>query len=227
MGVFDSLPDLTGSASGIGRGLVIGVTVILVAIIVIIIFAYFLINKRYKYKIIIFEKINNRFEPSRRDRGAIIPMSGGGGDTVLYLRKHKKYLPTPEIQTGRRVYWFAIREDGEWFNIGIENIDEKFREVGAKFLHQEMRYARTQLMAKIKERYDKPSFWAQYAGIIVNVAAITIIMVFLFLIVGRLLEIMGSVNGAMAVSKDILVETRQLIGSLDNLKSGGSGIVAQ
>ena len=68
---------------------------------------------KYNKKIVIFEKINGRFEPTRKDRAMELKF-GRAGDTVFYLAKNRKYLPVPVIQTGRRKYWFAIREDGEW-----------------------------------------------------------------------------------------------------------------
>ena len=63
---------------------------------------------------------------------------------------------------GRRIYWYVIREDGEWIKFELEDIDQKMRKAGVHYLDKEMRYARTALEEALKERYDKPNFWKEY-----------------------------------------------------------------
>ncbi len=221
-GVSDYLPDISFDTSGIGKGILLVIIIGFIVAVLSISFFFLLRYFKFNKKIIIWEKINNRYEITKRDKAQQMSLRGTG-DTIFYLRKFKKYLPTPRIQTGRNVFWYVIREDGEWINIGMGDIDQKFREVGAYFLDSEMRYARTQLQGHIKDRYDKPKFWSQYGALIVNVAAITIIMVFLFLIVQDLQDVMGSVRGSVETAALVNAETARILGAVDTI-TGGSGI---
>lgn len=185
---------------------------------------YFVI-KRFKFnkKIVIFERISGSFEPVIKDR-AMVMKHGKGGDTIFYLKKLKKYQPTPSLQTGRNTYWFWMREDNELINFTPGDFDEQAREIGAKFLDKEMRYARTSLQETFKERYDKPSFWAAHGTMILNIASITILLVFLFLIVDKLIDVVGQVGKVIEHADKVLVTVNGQIDKLDNVVNGGSGL---
>src|SRR3990167_4238345 len=125
------------------------IIIVLIMLVVGSIIVFMVYRMRFKYKIIIFEEINGNFEPSRTDKACEIKLSTAG-DTLFYLSKHKKYLPNPSIQTGRRIFWYFVRSDDEWINFGLENFNEQSRKVGARFLDKEMRYARTQIQKGLK-----------------------------------------------------------------------------
>lgn len=220
--ITENIPDL-GFNLGVSANIITALIVIVfISVLLGLGLFFFIRNKQFSSKVVIFEKVSGRFEPTKKDRARFIPI-GKGGDTVFLLKKFRKVLPNPEIQTGRNTYWYAIREDGEWINIGIEDIDTKARLMGARFLDKEMRYARTSLQAGIKERYEKSNWFKEHASLIVNIAAIVIIMVFLWLIVDKLIDLSSSVSSAVDAARAVLEETKNILGSLDNLQ-GGSGI---
>lgn len=202
---------------------------IFLTVIMLIVFGIggFLLYRYMKFnkKVIIFEKINNKFEPAKRDK-AMLMKYGTGGDQLFYLRKLKKYLPVPEIQTGRNIYWFFLREDGELINFGPGDFDEQSRSLGAKFLDKEMRYARVSLQSHWKERYEKPKFWEKYAGVIMNIIAITLILVFLFLVVQEYVGALGTLEGLLKTSSDVQEANLRVLAALDNVCQG-SGLVPQ
>lgn len=178
---------------------------------------------KYNKKIIIFEKIGNNFEPTRKDKASEVKFSTGG-DTIFYLLKHKKYIPNPSIQTGRRTYWYFIREDGEWINFGMEDLDHKSRKLGARFLDKEMRYARTQIQKGLKERYDKPGFWQQYGLLIFSLGYIAMIGVMTWLLFDKWLDLASATNAGVETAGVVMEKINQILGSMDNVCSGGSGI---
>ena len=117
---------------------------------------FFILRRfKFKYRIIIWERVGSTYEPTRKDRAMELRF-GQGGDTVFYLLKHQKYLPNPSLQTGRNTFHFYVRSDGEWINFQHTDFDEKQQKMGAKFLAKEMRYARTQIQKGLLERYQKP-----------------------------------------------------------------------
>lgn len=181
----------------------------------------YLIVRRWKFnkKIVIFEKIGRNFEPVRQDRAMVFKV-GDAGDTVFYCRKHKKYLPTPSIQIGRGVYWYFIRSDDEWINFGLQDLDELSREVGARFLDKEMRYARTSLQKLMKKRYEEIGFWGKYGGVIAYSSLIAITGVMVYLLFDKYIEIAGEIARLLEVAVDVQKGTTEVLAALDNVCSG-------
>ena len=223
MGIFDSTANAMGfSKFGISGfsvmnmlvyGALFGIFCIITGFVI-----YFIIQKlRFNQKIVIFKKINGRFEPTKKDRGMFIK-HGKGGDTILFIRRLKKYQPTPSIQTGRNTFWFWLREDGELINFGPGDFDAQARELGARFLDKEMRYARVSLQETMKERYDKPKIWEKYGGMIINLAAVSIILVFFFLIVREFLGSLGALSQVLEKAEEVVI-------TLNNVCTGGPGYV--
>ena len=198
------------------------VLALLFFIIVIVVTIVIIRFVKYNKKIIIFEKIGNNFIPARKDRACEITISPAG-DTVFYLLKHKKYLPRPTIQTGKRTYWFFIREDGEWINFGLKDLDEESRLAGAFFLDKEMRYARTQIQKGLKERYEKEGFWKQYGTIIVSISFIVLIGVMTWLLFDKWIGLAKATEEAVKTAGTVMEKANQILGTLDRVCSGGGG----
>ncbi len=216
----DFIPDVgLGGVIGVIAALIIGAIIIL--LVSFVIFLY-LQSRKFDKRIIVFEKIGGRYENTGRDRGAIIKF-GKTGDTILYLLRRKKYLPTPSIQSGRKIYWYVIREDGEWINFSLGDIDMQMKKAGAKYLDNEMRYARTQIQKGLKERYEQSGFWKQYGTLIASVAFIVVLGVMVFLLFDKWIELAGVTNQGVATAGEVLEETKKVLSALDNICSGGSG----
>lgn len=182
-------------------------------------------GKKFNIKVIVFEKISGRFEQTGSYK-AMIQTIGDAGDTVLFIKKIKKFVPTPSIQTGRNVYWFFIRKDREWINAGIEDFDEKSEEMNVYFLDKEMRYARAALQKNLKERYAKLSFLEKYGGLIVWTTLCLIIIVGFVLFMDKMIEITGAVDVMVQTGAEqteiVLKAAEGVINKLDNV-CGGSG----
>ena len=178
---------------------------------------------KYNKQVVIFEKINGQFEPIKKDRAMLIS-HGRGGDKIFYIRKLKRYQPMPAYQTGRNTYWFWLRQDGELINFTPGDFDWESKQLGAKFLDKEMRYARVELQETLKERYNKPKFWEKYGGFILNIVAIAIILLFFWLIVREFLNSLGALQTVTDTTNKVLDRASTVISSLDNICTGGSGI---
>lgn len=170
---------------------------------------------KFNNKIIISEKINGRLEDTKRDSAMEMKVSKAG-DTVFFLRKCKKYIPRPTLQSGRRVFRFWIREDGEWINYRFGDFDEQARALGAKFLDKEVRYARSQIQKGLKERYDKDSFWKTHGATILTFSFIALIAVMSWFLFDKWIEGLNAVP-------HILDRLSLLIDKVDNACMGGTG----
>ncbi|KKL66542.1 hypothetical protein LCGC14_2143910 [marine sediment metagenome] len=177
---------------------------------------------KYNKKIVVFEKIGGRFEQTMVDKAMEIPLSTAG-DTVIILKKSKKIMPFPRLQMGRRVYWYFIREDREWINFDMLDLDEEARKGGARFLQQEARFARTQVQKGLKERYDRPGFWKQYGLLVISIIYIVVIGMMIFLALGKFVDIVNALGGVVSEVESLMGRADKIIGNLGNVCGSGSG----
>ena len=212
---------------GTGKTIIGIITWLIISIVIIIIIGvatYFIVRRlKFKNKIVIFENINSQFQPTRTDWAMEVKLSTGG-DTIFYLRKHKKYIPNPTIQTGARTFWYFIREDDEWINFGPGDYNKDAKKLGARMLDKEMRYARTQVQRGLKDRYDKPGFWKQYGLLVLSIVYITVIAVMFWLMLGKFVELAGTLDGVTKSVAELVDNSAKILGGMDNILSGGSGI---
>ena len=202
------------------------VVFLIVAIIAGIVTYLIVRNIQFKYSIVIFEKVSGKFEPTRKDKGKEVKI-GDLGQTVLFCRKSKKYLPMPDSQTGRRTFWYYIEPKGKhWVNFTMDDIDENLSKTKLKFSGIEVGYANVAIRKNLKERFMKQSFLSIYGGLIMYTMLIAISGIMIWLLFDKFIALTGSVNGAVESANEVLIATKDILVALDNIKGGGSGIVA-
>ena len=103
----------------------------------IIAFGIWMMNRlNYKKKIVIFEKVGQNFEPTGQDRARECVI-GIGGEKVLYL-KSRKIWKVAEKQASRNTYWFAVLDDGYWYNITLGDLNKDLGEFNVTGISPEM-----------------------------------------------------------------------------------------
>ena len=229
MGVWDSIKEKAGGSvnfSGFGTGITILIFVLITAVVVGIILYFILSARAYRYKIVIFEDIAGQgYVPVGRDKAKMIKV-GDGGEEVLYLRKRKLYRTAYGKKIGRNTYAFAVGSDGYWHNITFGDLDEELAKLGVEPVDRDMRYMHVAIRRNIKERFETVTFLQKYGGLIAYTALIAVTGVMMWLLFDKFLAISGSVQGAVEAAEKVLDSTSQLLGALDNVQSGGSGIRA-
>ena len=224
--ITSKIPDL-----GIDAGQIFGALTWLIIIFVFGILAgvvtwIIVSGRKFNVKVVVIKRVGGKYEPAGSYK-AMFQKIGDAGDNILYIKKIKKFVPTPTIQTGRNVYWFFIRKDGEWINAGIEDFDERSNELKVYFLDKEMRYARASLQKNLKERYAKLTFLEKYGGMIVWCTLCLIIIIGFVLFMDKMIEITGSIDGMMKTAgietERVLEAAEKVINKLEALNTG-SGI---
>jgi len=201
------------------------VLIFLILFLIIGIILYFIIRRmKYKNNIIIWEKVGGNWEITGRDK-AMEKKYGMAGDTVFFTLKRKKVLPRPVIQTGRRIYWYAIREDGEWINIGMEDIDMNMKKARIHYLHPEVRYSRTALQKGLRSEFEeKKGIIEKYGHIIIPFAALIIILFFLWFLSDKLLSLAEKLGTMIDTSGKVMEKADAVLSKLNQVCSG-SGII--
>ena len=191
---------------------------IILSIVVIMIVLYIMNKKQYNRHIHMFEEIAGKAVPIGEDvaREIILPFTS---IRAFLLKRRKVYLPRPSIQTGKGHYWYFIRKDGEWINVGMENLNKKMDELEIHYDHTDMRMANASLKKLVEKNYKKTNWIKEYAPYI----AIGILVLLLGITAFLILNQADKVAGKFAGVAEQLVE---VLKSLDSIKSSGSGIVS-
>lgn len=219
MAISDYIPQISGS------GILVWTSIIVVLALVMLIgaisFYFIYVYFQYNNRIVLYKKINGKIVRIKSDRARIIRI-GEGGDTVFVTRKTKKYLPNPTIQSGPREFWFYIREDDEWINIGWTDIDEQMKEMKAHFLDKEMRYARVGLQKNLRDRLIKPQgFLSKYGAQIMVGLFLIIILIIMYFIFDKYVDLIDKVNAAIAEISKITATQNEITTKLGNIQGGG------
>lgn len=182
---------LSNGLSGISSGINFS-SIATVLIVVFIAFAilglitalvlYYIYLRSFKNIAHIYKEVQGKTQLVLVDKFKQIKL-GNAGDVIIKLKKAKKILPFPNIQSGKRLYLFYVTSDGEWYNIGVENFNTKRKELGLHFTDADMRYSRLAIEEAMKQKLTLKSFWDKYGGMITYgmfVLLITICLVVLF-----------------------------------------------
>ncbi len=179
-------------------------------------------KKQYNKKIHIFSEINGATCPYGDDvaKEIILPNTS---IRAFLLKKGGLFLPRPSIQVGKDHYWYFIRDDGEWINVGLGNLNKELTELGIKYNHTDMRMQNASLKKLIEKNYKGVQWLKEYAPFI----AIGILLVLLG--IGGFLYMYGANKTVAGLDTAIihmgeLAETiGKMLSSVDNIRSG-SGI---
>ncbi len=223
----DRLSELSPSVSLSGTvGMITWGLLIIILALAFGVFAFYIMQrKKFKYKIVIFEKVNGKFQPTRKDV-AMESKVGRMGHVCFYLKKHRVFRVRPKLQTGIRTYWYFIREDGTWINFDAGDWDQDSRNLGAHMVDVDMRMADAELEGSLRERYDKPKLWAQYGTVIISIGFIVIVAVMAWFLFDKWIEIAQTINGGIATTGEILGKLDGILGKMDNVCMGGSGVIS-
>lgn len=211
-----------------GGGLFNALSLVILAVVIFAVAAgcvfYFIYYMSFRYKIVIFQQVGNNIELIKRDKARRIKFSQAG-DEVMYTRSSKKYLTNATIQTGRNTFWFFIREDGEWINIGLENLNEKSRMLGITFTNPDMRFGRIALERNLKERFEKKDWLSQYGAPLVWTAYIVITGIAMWFLLDKAVDAISIIRNMMEVGERLVGRMDDLLIAYDNLGSSTSGLV--
>lgn len=162
---------------------------------------YFKFNK----KIVLFRRVGNKIMPVLRDK-AMFERVGTGGDYWCRMRKFKKILPRPMIQTEKNTYWFFEREDGEWINFSLGDWDKQMKEAKISYIDEDMRLQRLGIQKNLLARFQKITFWDKYGGTIMFLGFIVIVTVCLVVLFQKMTNAWTQAEG-MSRSVMLMAQT--------------------
>ena len=185
-------------AIGIGLLVFFG-ALLIVALIGIGVFMW--INKQQlKYEIPLYKMIGGKPMEVAKYKAKDFKI-GFAGDKLWFVPKAKKYIMAGTIQSVKNKFLHFEREDGEWVNFGLEDIDAQMKTAGARYIQSDMRAGRIAISNILESRFKgKQSFWEKYGSMITQTIfymIVSISMVIIFYqwggIIDRTNELLGRI----------------------------------
>lgn len=171
-------------------------------------------KKQYRHKIPLFRLVGNTPTMIGTFFAKDVPISPAG-DKLWFIKGLKKFIAPATIQTGKNEYWHWEREDGEWINFGLADLDKAQKEAGVKYIHQDMRSQRIATANILEQRLINKGFWEKYKDVIVYLVffiIVTLLMIVTFWQWGGIVEKIGSLVGTL----------NDVASKLDNLQCVGT-----
>lgn len=221
-----ALSRLTPNISGGTLGMTILLVIVFLVFLAVMggIAWWLYLRKSYKYKIIIAEKVGGMTTIVGKDTAREKKLNNQG-DTVFYLRKLKKTIPKGTIQISPRQYLYRVREDGEWINTDLGDLDQDSKRIGVHFLDKEVRFARTQLARGLKEEFDKYDLLNKLLPGVMYTILILVTGIMIWLLFREWTQLAGIINGAVDTAAKLMEQNQQVLNSMENVCSGGSGMI--
>lgn len=175
--------DKVGSVVGKAGGFLVNFVILIFVLGVIFgIGYYFKKKKEYKFKINTMRVINGITVPSTEYKAKEVSIPNTSIKVFKIEGQNNFYLPRGTVETGENSFLYFIRDDHEWMNVGLENINESLTKMDFKYDHRDMRYANSSLKELIKENYGASDWLAKYGvyialGIFVLLTSIAFYMV--------------------------------------------------
>lgn len=104
-----------------------------------------------------------------------------------------KWMPVGKLQTAPKEFWYYIREDGEWINFILSDLNKTSKEMGVRFVQEDMRLQRLATERLLEQRLLDKTFWEKWGNVIMTVIlflTIAICMVIIFYQWGKIIEAM-------------------------------------
>jgi hypothetical protein len=213
------MPDF----AGIGQSVLTGLFFFIVIIALGVMGWLWLENKKYKYRIDVFENLGGtRYVKTLTDRAKVISV-GAGGEELLWLRKKKAYRTAYARKMGKNLIWFAIGQDGYWYNVTLGDLDAKQGELDIEPIDRDMRYMHVAIRKNIENRYKKVKFMEKYGTIIMNSLFLIIMLFGLYFLITKLGDASSAAGAAAEASRQTMEMAKQVLGALENI-CAGSGL---
>lgn len=141
-----------------------------------------------------------------------------------------KWLPVGKIQTAPREFWYYIREDGEWINFSLADLDDIQKKAGIRFVQEDMRLQRLATERLLEQRLMNKTFWEKWGTTVMMIIVflvIAICMVLIFFQFGKLLDKFSLVEDTQLETAKILYKTfgDSYINNALNTSVGGEGLI--
>lgn len=182
-------------------------------------------KKSYNKTIVKYREIDGRTKKTGIEKAKEIVLPGTSV-RAFYLKSSGFYMPRPSIETGINEYWYFIRKDGEWMNIGMENVNEKLKQLGLHFDHTDMRMANAALKRLVDKSYKKINWLKEYAPYIGFGMIIIMVGIGGYLVMGESAKIVSAAAQNVEAFVEITETMNSILGNINNIAASSGAVAA-
>jgi uncharacterized membrane protein len=216
----DANPFKFGGGGSMFGGSFAQIMIVVAIVVVILLLAgflvwYFQIKKKYWIKIHLFRIIGNVPTRVAIHEATEVPFGRAGdrlwkvcGKGFFAKLKPIKWLPVGKIQSAPKEFWYYIREDGEWINFQMDDLNEVSKKAGVKFTNEDMRLQRLATERLLEQRLMEKTFWEKWQNTIMTVIfflVIAVCMVLIFYQFSKLLDQLSPIIQRQAEITEMIV----------------------
>lgn len=214
---------LAGAGSTIGMTITIGAIIVLVTIIIGISIWIWYQKKLFNKKVIVFENLGGQgFQKTGEDRARLVKI-GDGGEEILFLQKRKSYKTAYGKKMGANTYWFAVGQDGYWYNCTLGDLDAKMGMLDIEPVDRDMRYMHVAIRKNIQDRYRKQNFMEKYGTILMQGLFLIIMLIGIWFLISKMGKTAEIINQGLLTTKDTMEVVKSSLSHVDTICSGGAG----
>jgi len=196
--------------------------IIFVGVLGIFIWLY-LDNKKYKYKIEIFENLGGtRYVKTGMDKAKVMRL-GDGGEELIWLKRRKRFENAYGRKMGKNLLWYAIGQDGYWYNVTLGDLDAKQGMLDIEPIDRDMRYMHVAIRKNIQNRYKKGKFMEKYGVMLMGGIFLIIMIGGIWFLLDKMAVSAQTLTSAAQTNAQVQAGTEKVLVALDNILSG-SGI---
>lgn len=226
--------DIIATGKGLFSGFTFGtawniISYGIFAVVIIGVIAFFLqqylINKRFNKTITFFRR--NPFTKLLVADKNILAMTvrldsfGNLGYRLKTPYETRNLMPKLKYEAKPNHHYVEYCEDGKIVEItGFTDYDDERKSIKAIFSDQNTELGRSSMHQMSKDRYEQKKFWtAENIQTMVQIGAVVVIMVFLWLIADKLIDVVGAISGLLDKAGTLQDAQANIIDSLNRLLS--------
>ena len=182
------------------------------------------LKKLYNRKVVVFENIAGQGWVKSFDDSARLLKIGTGGEEILYLRKRKVYRTAYGKKMGKNTFWFAIGQDGYWYNFILGDLDAKMGMLDIEPIDRDMRYMHVAIRKNTQDRYLKTNFMEKYGTMLMLGIYMLGFFIGTWFLLDQLGEIATQLSSTIGEMEKVVKPMTEALGRVDSICSGGSGV---
>jgi len=184
------------------------------------------LRKQYAEEVVVFENVSGQgWIVAFKDKARRLRLSKDGTE-VLWLKKKKMPLSAYGRKMGTNQYWFAIGQDGGWYNFVLGDLDTKMGVLDIELVDRDIKYVTVAMLKNAEKEYGpKQTFMDKWGSYIFNILG----MVVFFFGAAYLIDQMGGVAEALAKATGefakVVDPIKEALARVDSICTQGSGLV--
>jgi len=173
------------------------------------------VKKKYWIKLHVFRLIGNVPTRIAIYDACEVPFGRAGdklwkvaGSGLLGKIKAVKWLPVGKIQSAPKEFWYYIREDQEWINFMMDDLNEISKKAKVKFTNEDMRLQRLATERLLEQRLMEKTFWEKWGTMVMTLIfflVIAVCMVLIFYQFSKLVDEIARVTSTQDKTAQILL----------------------